>query len=314
MGKWLIELLLQRRFDVTAVIRETSQQALLGCKTVRVPQISGVTDWSQLLANIDIVVHLAARVHEMQETDVAALSAFQDVNLHGTIKLARQAAIYGVKRFVYVSSIKVNGEYTGSNPFTERDAPQPQDPYAVSKWQAEQALHEIGLETGMEIVIVRPPLVYGPGVKANFHSLLKLVSRSLPLPLGSIHNRRSMIFVGNLVDALALCATHPAAAGQTYLVSDGDSVSTPQLVKEIAIAMKRPERLFPFPLSVMRLLARMIGKSSIVDRLTQSLEVDSCKVREELAWQPPYSMRQGLQTTADWFLKTNNRAGQQNDR
>lgn len=266
-------------------------------------------DYGNALVGCDSVVHLAARVHVMHDDADDPLTAFQVVNLHGTVNLARQAAAAGVQRFVYVSSIKVNGECTMDKPFTESDVPSPLDPYGVSKWQAEQALQQVGRETGMEIVIVRPPLVYGPGVKANFHSLLKLVSRSMPLPLGSIHNRRSMIFVENLVDALVLCATHPAAAGQTYLVSDGEDISTPQLVRVIASAMRRPDRVFPFPLALIRLAAVMLGRSSALDRLTQSLAVDSSKIRRELDWRPPYSMQQGLQITADWFLQSANGAG-----
>lgn len=307
MGKWLIELLLERRFDVTAVIRETSQQAVLGCKTVRVPQISGVTDWSQLLANIDIVVHLAARVHVMQETDADALSAFQEVNLHGTVKLARQAATSGVRRFVYVSSIKVNGEYTDSQPFTEYDAADPQDSYAISKLQAEQALHEISKETGMEIVILRPPLVYGPGVKANFYNLMRLVSKTLPLPLGLIRNRRSMIYVENLADAIVICATHPNATGQTYLVNDGRAVSTPELIQQISSVMGKPSRLFPFPISILRAFVSLLGKAAMIDRLSQSLEIDDSKIRRELDWRTPYTSKQGLEKTVNWFLENPNR-------
>ena len=280
----------------------------------QINDFSADTLFTEALSGCDVVIHLAARVHVMHDSADDPLAAFQAVNLHGTVNLARQAARAGVRRFVYVSSIKVNGEYTCGQPFTELDEPKPQDPYAVSKWQAEQALHQIGRETGMEIVIVRPPLVYGPGVKANFYSLMKLVSKRLPLPLGAIRNRRSMIYVGNLADALITCATHPAAAGQTYLVSDGEDVSTPQLVKEIAAAMQRPDRVFPFLLSVMRFCARMIGRSSAVDRLTQSLEIDSSKIRKELGWRPPYSMQQGLRVTADWFLQSKDGAGQQNDR
>ncbi|MDX9952234.1 MAG: SDR family oxidoreductase [Methylophilaceae bacterium] len=275
----------------------------------RIESLGPETEYGNALAGCHVVMHLAARVHVMHDDADDPLAAFQSVNLHGTVNLARQAAAAGVRRFVYVSSIKVNGECTMDKPFTESDVPSPLDPYGVSKWQAEQALQQVGRETGMEIVIVRPPLVYGPGVKANFHSLLKLVSRSLPLPLGSIHNRRSMIFVGNLVDALALCATHPAAAGQTYLVSDGEDVSTPQLVRVIASAMRRPDRVFPFPLPLIRLAAVMLGRSSALDRLTQSLAVDSSKIRGELDWRPPYSMQQGLQITADWFLQSANGAG-----
>lgn len=293
--------------EIIAAVRGAGE---IGVQEVVVADINSDTAWKASLKQIDVVMHLAARVHVMQDDAEDPLAAFRAVNLHGTVNLARQAAAAGVKRFVYVSSIKVNGECTDNEPFTESDDPNPQDPYGISKWEAEQALGKIGRETGMEIVIVRPPLVYGPGVKANFYSLLKLISKALPLPLGSIHNRRSMIYVGNLVDVLVACATHPAAAGQTYLVSDGEAVSTPQLVKEIATAMQRPERVFPFPLSAMRFCACMTGRSSAVDRLTQSLEIDSSKIRNELGWHPPYSRQQGLQVTADWFHQLNNRVGQ----
>jgi nucleoside-diphosphate-sugar epimerase len=309
VGRTLCQSLIERGYHVRAAVRAAST-APVGVEACIIHDIGPDTDWSDALESIDIILHLAARVHMMHENATDPLVAFQAVNLHGTLNLARQAAEAGVRRFVYVSSIKVNGECTAEKPFTEADASAPSDPYGVSKWQAEQALHEIGRETGMEIVIVRPPLVYGPGVKANFYSLMKLVSKRLPLPLGSIRNRRSMIYVENLADALMLCATHPAAAGQTYLVSDGEAVSTPQLVKEIATAMQRPERVFPFPLSAMRFVARMTGRSSAVDRLTQSLEIDSSKIRNELGWHPPYTRQQGLQVTADWFLQSNNRAAE----
>jgi nucleoside-diphosphate-sugar epimerase len=255
-----------------------------------------------LLKGTKIVIHLAARVHVMNDNAADPLAAFQATNLHGSVNLARQAAEAGVRRFIYVSSIKVNGEYTDDKPFTEADKPNPQDPYGVSKWQAEQALHEISRQTGMELVIVRPPLVYGAGVKANFYNLLKLTSKALPLPLGAIENRRSMIYVENLVDALVLCATHPEAVGQTYLVSDGQETSTPDLIMAISRAMQRPNRVYPFPVSLLRLAARLLGKSSVIDRLTQSLVIDSSKIRNELGWQPPYTMQQGLQITSDWFM------------
>lgn len=259
------------------------------------------TSYGDKLVGYAAVVHLAARVHVMQDHAESPLKAFQEVNLYGTENLARQAAAAGVRRFIYVSSIKVNGEHTEGKAFTEDDIPAPQDSYGVSKWQAEQMLQEIGHETGMEIVILRPPLVYGPGVKANFYSLIKLVGKGLPLPLAAIRNRRSMIYVDNLVDALIVCVTHPAAAGQTYLVSDGESVSTPQLVKDIATAIGRPSRLFPCPFFLMRACATLIGRGSVVDRLMESLEIDDNKIRQELTWRPPYSRSEGMLMTADWF-------------
>lgn len=271
--------------------------------------VDGNTDWSQALVGIDVVIHLAARVHLMRDHAVDPLAEFLEVNLHGTANLALQAAKAGVKRFVYVSSIKVNGEYTeAGHAFDESSDAHPQDAYAISKWQAEQALHQISQETGMEVVIVRPPLVYGPGVKANFAKLLKLVDRGIPMPLGNVRNSRSLVYVGNLVDALIACASHPAAAGQTYLISDGEDVSTPQLIHALAEALHRPDRLFSLPINLMRRAASLVGKSAAVDRLTQSFVIDSSKIREELGWRPPYSMAQGLQATADWYRQSTNSA------
>lgn len=268
-----------------------------------VEDVDSKTNWSEALKGIDVVIHLAARVHVMHDDAVGSLDEFLKVNLHGTANLAKQAAASGVKRFVYVSSVKVNGEFTGARPFSGSDQPGPQDAYGISKWQAEQALHNISRETGMEVVIIRPPLVYGPGVKANFAKLLGTVNRGVPLPFTRIENSRSLIYVENLVDALIACATHPAAAGQTYLVSDGENVSTPQLIRLLAEALHRPNRTFPVPLTLMHAAARLIGKSAAIDRLTQSLEVDSSKIRNELSWKPPYTMTQGLQVTADWYCQ-----------
>ena len=305
VGHRLHKALIQHQFLVVPTIRSFHTE-LTELNPVVVGNINTTTDWSAALADVNVVIHLAARVHVMQEKSDDPLAEFQEVNLHGTLNLARQAAQAGVSRFVYISSIKVNGEYTDAKPFTESDAPEPQDPYGISKWQAEQGLHTIGRETGMEIVIIRPPLVYGPGVKANFFNLLNIVSKSLPLPLGSIKNSRSMIYVENLVDALVFASTHPKAAGQTYLVSDGIDVSTPRLISMIATAMKKPNRVFAFPVLLMRLAAKCIGKSHVIDRLTQSLQVDSSKIRSELGWNPPYTMEQGIQVTVDWFLHAKN--------
>ncbi|OAJ71248.1 NAD-dependent dehydratase [Methylobacillus sp. MM3] len=268
------------------------------------------TDWHDALTDCDVVIHLAARVHKMAEYAVANMAEFFAVNLHGTANLARQAAKAGIKRFVYVSSIKVNGEFTLSSAngergvFRESDHPHPQDAYAISKWEAEQALRGISQKTGMELVIVRPPLVYGPRVKANFAKLLTLVDRGIPLPLGNVQNSRSLIYVGNLVDALITCAAHPAAAGQTYLVSDGEDVSIPQLIQAMADALHRPGWVFPVPLVLMRGAAALFGKSAAIDRLTQSLVIDGSKIRSELGWKPPYTMAQGLQTTAEWYRQS----------
>jgi nucleoside-diphosphate-sugar epimerase len=203
-----------------------------------------------------------------------------------------------------LSSIKVNGEFTDKNPFTECDVPQPQDAYAISKWKAEIALRKIEKETGMQVVILRPPLVYGAGVKANFASLLKVVNKKIPLPLASVKANRSLIYVGNLVDAIIVCASSPNAGGHTYLVSDGDAVSMPQLIKKIALALNKPSFVLPIPLSIMRYLAKAFGKTSSLDRLTQSLVIDSSKIRQDLDWKPPFTMYEGLKETADWYLES----------
>ena len=259
------------------------------------------TPWGDALLNVDVVIHLAARVHVMNEKSSNPFQAFLDVNLHGTLNLAKQATAAGVKRFIYVSSIKVNGENTQNKPFDEVDLANPCDPYAVSKWQAEQALRQLSKENPMTIVIIRPPLVYGPRVKANFFRLLNMINKSLFFPLASINNQRSMVYIGNLVDAIITCAIHPKAANQTYLVSDKESVSTPELIQNIAQALEKRIFLLPFPIFMMKFLARLFGKSAVVDRLMQSLVIDSSKIRQELNWIPPFTMVEGLKATAEWF-------------
>lgn len=224
------------------------------------------------------------------------LAEFREVNTEGTLNLAQQAAQAGVKRFVFVSSIKVNGE--GRNaPYRETDAPAPEDAYAISKWEAEQGLWRIAQETGLEVVVLRPPLIYGPGVKANFRRLLNTVARGWPLPLGAIENRRSLLYLGNFVDAIRACVEHPAAAGQTFLVDDGQPVSTPELVRAVARAMGRPARLLAVPAGVLELAGVLLGKRAVVARLTDSLWVDNSLIRTRLNWSPPYSMEVGLAAT-----------------
>jgi nucleoside-diphosphate-sugar epimerase len=267
--------------------------------------ISGSTDWGIGLEGVDVVIHLAARVHVMKADDAGAMDAFLEVNLHGTEQLARQAAAKGVKRFIYLSSIKVNGECTQGQAFNEHSIPSPHDAYAISKYRAEQALQRVAAETGIEVVILRPPLIYGPGVKANFYNLLKLVDSGLPLPFAKLQNRRSLVYVGNLVDLLMLCISHPGAADQTFLVSDGEAVPTSKLIQQISKALGRSVRLFPMPLKLFSVIMRLIGKASVFDRLTQSLVVDSTKLHTALGWRPPYSLTQGIQITTDWYRNSN---------
>lgn len=260
-----------------------------------VKDLSPATDWRKALRGVTTVVHCAARVHIMQDDDSDPLEAYRQVNVRGTLNMASQAAESGVTRFVFVSSIKVNGEETkNGHPFTADDTPAPQDPYGVSKLEAEEGLQQISSETGMEIVIVRPPLVYGPGVKANFASMVRWVSKGVPLPLGNIGNRRSMVALDNLVDLLATCVVHSAAAGQTFLVSDGEDVSTTELLRRTAIAMGKPAHLLPIPEVFLRLGATLLGKRELAQRLCGSLQVDIEKTHRLLNWQPPLTLDQGL--------------------
>jgi nucleoside-diphosphate-sugar epimerase len=272
-----------------------------GVQNIAVGDIDANTDWTDALKNCEVVVHLAARVHVMRELADEPLTEFRKVNVLGTERLLHDAAASGVKRLVYVSSIKVNGEETQSEfGFSELDVPNPQDPYGVSKLEAEQALHRVAIEAGIEVVIVRLPLVYGRGVKGNFAELLGVVKKGIPLPLAAVKNKRDFIYVGNLVDALITCATHPKAPGKTYLVSDGDAVSTPNLLKRLASAMEVTSRLFYVPVWMLKLAGKFTGKSNQIERLVSSLQVDSSKIRHELDWVPPYSLDQGLiETVSD---------------
>ncbi|HBU29985.1 MAG: NAD-dependent dehydratase [Thiobacillus sp. GWE1_62_9] len=263
---------------------------------VAVGEIDVTTDWRPALAGCDAVVHLAARVHVMNETAQNTLTLYRTTNTDATLNLARQAAQAGVKRFVFVSTIKVNGEGR-DDPYRETDAPTPEDAYAISKWEAEQGLQQIARETGLEVVVLRPPLVYGPGVKANFQRLLDTVARGWPLPLGAIRNRRSLLYLGNFVDAIRLCVEHPAAAGQTFLIDDGQPVSTPELIRAVAHAMGRPARLLAVPVGVLEFAGALLGKRAAIARLTGSLWLDSSLIRMRLGWTPPYSMEAGLAAT-----------------
>ncbi len=262
----------------------------------RVGDIGVATDWTAALSGCSTVIHLAARVHVMRDEAIDPLQVFREVNVGGTLNLARQAAQAGVRRFVFLSSIKVNGEGR-DEPYRESDLPSPLDAYAISKWEAEQGLRQIEQETGMEVVVLRPPLVYGQGVKANFQRLLAAVDKGWPLPLGAVVNRRSLLYLGNLVDAIQLCLVHPAAAGRTYLLSDGEDVSTPELIRRLARVMERPARLLAVPPAWFELGGRVLGRGAEVRRLLGSLRIDGSAIREELGWVPPYTLDQGLAET-----------------
>lgn len=271
-------------------------------KWFSVGELNASADWSGLLEGVDAVVHTAARVHVLNEVAADPLAAFRRVNVEGTTQLARQAVAAGVKRFVFVSSIKVNGESTSlGHSFRADDNPLPSDPYGISKLEAEGALREISADSGMELVIVRPPLVYGPGVKANFAAMMKWLGRGVPMPLGAIENRRSLVALDNLVDLLVRCVQHPAAGGQIFLVSDGEDVSTTQLLREMGSALGCKARLIPLPAAWLEWGASLIGKREVARRLCGSLQVDIEKTRTMLQWQPPISLAEGLKRTVKDF-------------
>jgi nucleoside-diphosphate-sugar epimerase len=285
---------------VVAAIRKANVVLPNGVVPFHLADISSTTNWQAALQGINTVVHLAARVHVVNDKSPDPLSSFLQLNAKSTANLARQAATAGVKRFVFLSSIKVNGELTQTGqPFTAEDVPAPEDPYGVSKFEAERLLRQIASETGMEIVIIRPPLVYGPGVKANFNSMMRVLSKGIPLPLAAVtNNRRSLVALDNLVDLIVTCINHPAAANQTFLVSDGEDLSTADLLIRMGQALKIPARLFYVPTWLLKLGALALNKSSIYQRLCGSLQLDIAKTCNVLAWHPPLSVDEGLQRAA----------------
>lgn len=297
VGRALCEVLRERGQPMRAVVRGAAHNLATATNVAAVGSIGPETDWSATLDGIGAVVHLAARVHVMHENAPDALAAFRQVNTHGTLNLARQASVAGVKRFVFMSSVKVNGERTQpGRAFTEADPPMPQDSYGLSKDEAERGLHKIGADTGMEVVVIRPPLVYGPGVKANFDALIRGVRRGLILPLGVVDNRRSLVALGNLIDFITTCVTHPLAANQTFLVSDGNDLSTPDLIRGLARAAGVASRLLPVPLLALQIAAALVGKRDMLGRLCGNLQVDIAKARGLLQWTPPLSVDEGLRS------------------
>jgi nucleoside-diphosphate-sugar epimerase len=259
------------------------------------------TNWGEALRGIELIVHLASPSDALRGSTAETLAAYRKVNVDGSRRLAREAAIAGARRLVFMSTIKVNGERTMERAFTEDDAPRPEDAYGISKHEAELALRDVERKTGLEVVVLRPPLVYGPGVKGNFLRLMNLVARGLPLPLAAVANRRSLLYVGNLADAVVTALAAPRAAGRTYLVSDGEDVSTPDLVRALARALGVAPRLLGFPLAPLRLAAALAGRGAELARLTGSLQVDGSRIRRELGWRPRYTLAQGLEETARWY-------------
>ncbi|MBP4046238.1 UDP-glucose 4-epimerase family protein [Chromobacterium violaceum] len=300
VGSYLSEVLQGNGFTVRSCVRSAKGAGKDGHDYCAVGDINAGTDWAAALSEVDVVVHTAARVHVMCDTVADPLDAFREVNVRGTLNLARQAVKSGVKRFIFVSSIKVNGEFTLLNqPFRPDDKPQPVDPYGVSKYEAECGLFEIARETGLEVVIVRPPLVYGPGVKGNFASMMKIIKKRLPLPLGAIkNNRRSMVSLGNLISVLEKCITHPRAVNQVFLVSDGEDLSTADLLHKLAGCMNESVCLINIPISILMGGASLLGRRDMALRLLGNLQVDDRKTRELLDWKPIISVSEGLRRAA----------------
>ncbi len=274
-------------------------------RQVRIGEIDAETDWSDALQGVNVVIHLAARTHVICETEADPWSKFNTVNTLGTINLARQAADMGVRRFIYISSIKVNGEATMPGAaFRADDKPCPVGPYALSKYQAEKGLFRLMEETGMEAVIIRPPLVYGPGVKANFLSMMRWLRKGVPLPLGSVNNQRTLVSADNLANLLETCIDHPAAANQIFLVGDGEDLSTTELLKRTGLALGCQVRLFSVSTRLLLIASILIGKRQAMQRLCGSLQLDIGKTRDLLNWEPSVTVDVALKETADYFMET----------
>jgi len=299
----LDRLLIDAGHQVVAGYRCVLSAQREGVEYCLTPTLGPEADWHSALVGIDAVIHCAARVHVMDDSSADPLAEFRRVNVDGTLALARQAVLAGVRRFIFLSSIKVNGEGTPlGQPYCIDDTPAPQDPYGISKLEAEQALLALAEETAMEVVIIRPVLVYGPGVKANFRSMMNWLSKGVPLPLGAIANKRSLVALDNLVDLIVTCVDHPKAANQTFLISDGEDLSTTELLQRMGLALGKPARLLPVPAALLEAGAMLFGKRAIAQRLCGSLQVDISKTRELLDWAPPVSVDEALAKTATHYL------------
>lgn len=303
VGKALVNELCTDSHNVIAVVREHSDELPVDVEQNQVADLSDLSEQNSLIdsmKDVDVVIHTAARVHIMDDHVADPLEEFRKLNVNATFELAKQAARAGVKRFIYLSSVKVNGESTNNRrPFSEADDPAPEDAYGQSKLEAEKLLLDVAKTTSMEVVIIRPPLIYGPGVKANFASMIKIIKKGIPLPLGAITNQRSMLAIDNLVSFIKLCMTHPAATNQVFLIADGEDVSTTALLRQLAVAYMRPSRLMPVPVSWMSFLAKRIGKQNVTDRLFGNLQIDISKARELLGWKLVITMEQQLNKMAE---------------
>jgi UDP-glucose 4-epimerase len=303
LGYSLCMALVRRGIRVRGAVRNPSLQLPAQVEPVHVTNLAPDTDWSAAVKGADTIVHTAARVHVMRDKEGDPLAEFRRVNVAGTLNLARQAAVAGVRRFIFISSIKVNGEFTKPGQlYRPDDVPAPMDAYGISKFEAEDGLRKIALECGLEAVIIRPVLVYGPGVKANFLAMMNWLNKGIPLPLGAIDNRRSFVALDNLVDLIMTCVTHPAAANQIFLVSDGEDLSTTTLLRNMAVALGKKANLVPMPASILRGVAGFLGMKDFARRLCESLQVDISKTRNLLGWTPPESVSNALGKTARSFL------------
>jgi len=304
VGRCLLGELLEAEHQVTAVLRKHADGVDTRASLRMIDDFASSLSWGALLQGQEVVVHCAARVHVMQDESSDPLAEFRKVNVEGTLNLARQAAQAGARRFIFISSIKVNGEGTPVGvPYLADAQSLPADPYGISKMEAEHGLRALASETGMEVVIIRPPLVYGPGVKANFLNMMRWLHKGVPLPFGAIHNQRSLVALDNLVDLIVTCIEHPAAANQTFLVSDGEDLSTSELLRRMGAALGKPARLLPVPSRLLEMGAALLGKKDLSQRLCGSLQVDIDKTRELLHWIPPVSVDEALRKTAKHFLE-----------
>jgi nucleoside-diphosphate-sugar epimerase len=301
VGRQLCRSLSQKGFWVKAAVRQTAIAPTEEMQYIPVGDIGPHTDWTEALHGVDLVVHLAGRAHIRRDSSANSMAEYERINTLGTIRLAQMAAAAHVKRFLFLSSVKVNGEETHGQPFAETDRPAPLDFYAVSKWKAEEGLLHLHRQGELSVVIIRPPLVYGPGVRANFLQLIRLVDSGLPLPLGKIQNKRSLVGLRNLIEFITVCLHDPSAAGELFLVSDQEDLSTADLVQRLAVFLGRSPYLLPIPYQFMAIMARIMGKQEAFNKLCHSLQVDVEKSRKVLHWNPPFSVNEELEHTIQWY-------------
>jgi nucleoside-diphosphate-sugar epimerase len=302
IGRSVCEQLASREYETIPVVRSPDKAASVS-NSIVVPDIGPDTAWLEHLGRGDVVIHTAARVHATKDSGTDQMDAYRHINVAGTLNLARQAAEAGVKRFIFLSSIKVNGDNTApGQPFRADGQANPGDAYGRSKYEAEVGLQQLALESDIEVVIIRPPLVYGPGVKANFLAMMRWVHKGLPVPFGELENCRSLVALDNLVNLIKVCCVNPAAANRVFLVSDGEDVSTTELFRRIGAAVYRPARFFPLPPALVRALAALAGKQGQVARLLRSLQVDISETRLLLHWSPVVSMEAALRETANHYI------------